>query len=554
MLPPEGGTFSGDGIAGSNPPSPQLAISADGRRLAFVAVQADGRPRVWIRTRDSVIAHPLAGTEGAAHPFWSPDGKYIGFFAAAKLKTILADGGPVQVLGDAVNPRGGAWNTDGVIIFAAGFGDGLQRVSIGGGPPTALTEIDTAHQEISHRWPQFLPDGRHFLYLSLNAKRGQAGIYVSALDSKERVRILDTDFHAEFVEPGYLLFVREGGLLAQRFDPITLHVSGDAIPIADHLGSGSATGESPFSVSRNALVYTGNIDPPVTQFTWTDRTGRVREPIGSAGRLESPDLSADGKRVAAHRTDPVSGIDIWLMDGTRPGNPSRFTFDPAVDYSPVWSPDGRTIAFSSNRTGTFGIYAKQLAEGGDDPLVVTTSNGLFITCWSSDGKLLLYTQAGPKTGFDVWMLSLADRKTSPVLNSNANETQGQLSADGRLLAYTSDETGIPEVYLSRFHRQAPSGRSRRAADLIRSGGVMGASSSTSRSTVNSRPLNRPAAHNRSKTSRDRCCFRLLVRLRGGRYCSATTNLRQMGSVFCSTRWSARWPRFPCLRPLTGRRC
>jgi len=450
VLPPEGGTFSGDGIAGSNNPSPQVAISPDGRRLAFIADLADGRPRAWIRSRDSVTARPLAGTEGAARPFWSPDGKYIGFFAGAKLKTILADGGPVQVLCDAVNPRGGTWNKDGVIVFAAGFGDGLRRVSATGGQATAATEIDPSHGEISHRWPQFLPDGRHFLYLSLNATRGQAGIYVAALDSKERVRILDTDFHAEFSEPGYILFVREGGLLAQRFDPETLRTSGDAIPLADHVGSGPATGESPFSVSRNVLVYTDSIEPPITQLTWTDRGGKAHELIGTPGRFESPALSADWKRAAAHRTDPVSGIDVWVMDGTHAGTPSRFTFDPAVDYSPVWSPDGRKIAFSSNRTGTFGVYSKQVGEGGDEPLIVTTSNGLFVTCWSPDGRYLLYTQAGSQTGFDIWMLSIADRKAKQVVTGIANETQGQLSADGRLLAYTSDETGVPEVYVQPF--------------------------------------------------------------------------------------------------------
>jgi Tol biopolymer transport system component len=450
VLPPDGGTFSGDGIAGSNNPSPQVSIAPDGRRLAFIAVLADGRPRVWIRSRDSVTARPLAGTEGAARPFWSPDGRYIGFFAGAKLKTILADGGPVQILCDAVNPRGGTWNKDGVIVFAAGFGDGLRRVSATGGPPTATTEIDPARGELSHRWPQFLPDGRHFLYLSLNATRGQAGIYVAALDSKERVRILDTDFHAEFSEPGYILFVREGGLLAQRFNPETLQTSGDASPLADHVGSGPATGEAAFSVARDALVYADSIEPPVTQLTWTDRSGKAQDLIGTPGRFESPALSADWKRVAAHRSDPVSGIDVWVMDGIRAGTPSRFTFDPAVDYSPVWSPDGRTIAFSSNRTGTFGVYSKLVGEGGDEPLTVTTSNGLFMTCWSQDGRYLLYTQSGPKTGFDLWMLSIADHKATQVVKGSANETQGQLSADGRLLAYTSDETGVPEVYVQPF--------------------------------------------------------------------------------------------------------
>jgi len=450
VLPPDGGTFSGDGIAGSNFPTPQFAVAPDGRRLALIATRDDGRPRIWLRPRESIISRELPGTEGAAHPFWSPDGKYIGFFAGAKLKTILADGGPVQVLCDAVNPRGGTWNKDGVIVFAAGFGDGLQWISAAGGHASVATEVDAAQQEISHRWPQFLPDGRHFLYLSLNAKLGRAGIYVAELYSKEKVRVLDTDFHAEYSDAGYLLFVREGGLLAQRFDPDTFKVSGDALPIADRVGSGAQTGESPFSVSRSALVYAGNIDPPVTRLTWTDRSGGAPVAIGSEGRIESPDLSVDDKRVVVHRTDPVAGLDIWVMDGARPGTPSRFTFDPAVDFAPTWSPDGRTIAFSSNRTGTFGVYARQVGEGGDDPLLVTTSNGLFLNCWSSDGRVIMFTMAAPKNGFDLWMLSVADRKATPVLNSLANETQGQLSVDSRWLAYTSDETGIPEVYVQPF--------------------------------------------------------------------------------------------------------
>jgi dipeptidyl aminopeptidase/acylaminoacyl peptidase len=224
----------------------------------------------------------------------------------------------------------------------------------------------------------------------------------------------------------------------------------DPQPIADRVGSGPQTGESPFSASRSALAYTGNIDQPVTQLTWTDRSGRPGVSIGTGERFESPDVSADEQRVVVHRTDPVAGTDVYLIDEKRPGDAGRFTFDPAVDMGPIWSPDGRTVAFSSNRTGTFGVYARQMGAGGDNRLLPTTANGLIVTSWSADGKLLLYSQAGPKTGFDLWMLPLAGRRPTPVLNSPANETQGQLSTDGRWLVYTSDETGIPEVYVQPF--------------------------------------------------------------------------------------------------------
>ena len=450
VMPPEGGTFSGDGLAGSNPPGPQLALAPDGRRLAFIASTSDGRPRLWVRSLDSVMAQPLRGTEGAARPFWSPDGRFIGFFAGAKLKTISADGGPVQVLCDVSSPRGGTWSQDGVIIFSPSFGDGLYRVSVAGDRPTPVTRIDTARQEISHRWPQFLPDGRHFLFLALNARRDQSGIYLGALDSADTVRILDTEFHAEFAMPGYLFFVREGTLLAQPFDQTTSRVTGDAVSIGEHVGSGQATGEAPFSTAPGAIAYTFSNVPPPTQLTWVDRAGQPRGTIGPRGEYENAVLSADNQRVAVHRVDPVLGTDVWLMDSVH-GSPSRYTFDPAIDFAPIWSPDGRHIAFSSNRTGTFAMYQKLVTGGGEQLLFDTKGNGMFLTCWSADGKYLVYTQAGSKTGFDVWVVPLfGDRKPVPLLQSISNEGQGQLTTDGQLIAYTSDESGTPEVFVQPF--------------------------------------------------------------------------------------------------------
>ena len=273
VMPPEGGAFSGDGLAGSNPPGPQLAMAPDGRGLAFIASTADGRPRLWVRSFDGITARALPGTEGAARPFWSPDGGSIGFFAGAKLKTIPATGGPVQVLCDVPSPRGGTWNQDGTIIFAPGF---LRRPLShlgGGGRPTPITRLDSARQELSHRWPQFLPDGRHFLYLVINARRDQSGIYLGSLDSPETMRLLDTEFRAAFAPPGYLLFVREGTLLAQPFDAATRQLTGSAFPVAERVGSGQGTGEAPFcdlrqgtrvqraALDRRSLNWRGSIAP-----------------------------------------------------------------------------------------------------------------------------------------------------------------------------------------------------------------------------------------------------------------------------------------------------
>ena len=450
VMPPEGGTFTGDGLAGSNQPSPQLAMAPDGQHLAFIASSADGRPRLWVRSFDTITARVLAGTEGAARPFWSPDGRSIGFFAGAKLKTIAATGGPVQVLCDVPTPRGGAWNQSGTIIFATGFRDVLYRVAASGGQPTQITQLDAARQELSHRWPEFLPDGRHFLYLVLNERRDQSGIYLGTLDSAETVRLLDTEFRAGFAQPGYLLFVREGTLLAQPFDISTKQLSGAAVPVTEGVGFGGATGEASFSTSARGLAYSARIGSPLTQLTWFDRAGQRLGAIGTPAEYENLSLSPDG-RLAVHRDDRTLGAEVWLVDLIR-GNPTRFTFDPAIDFSPTWSPDSSRIAFSSNRGGTtFDLYQKPSSGAGREELLLKTgSNGVFPTSWSSDGRFLLYTTAG-KAGFDHWVIPLSgDRKPFLVLDSIANETQARFSRDGQLVAYTSDETGTAEVFVQPF--------------------------------------------------------------------------------------------------------
>lgn len=444
--------FPGDGLAGSNLPGPQLAMAPDGRHLAFVAATSDGRRRLWVRALDSIAARPLAGTDGASHPFWSPDGRSIGFFAGAKLKTIAAGGGPVVVLCDVPSPRGGTWSQNGLILFSPGFQDGLYSVSATGDRPVAVTRLDPARQELSHRWPDFLPDGRHFLYLVRSAQRERTGIYVGSLDSTETQRVIDSEFRAGFTQPGHVLFVREGTLYAQPFDAGTRRLSGAPIPVAEQVGSGQATGEAPFSVTASGLAYTASVRPPLTQLRWIDRAGQPGGAIGAAAEYENPVLSPDGQRAAVHRVDPTMGTDIWLVNAVTGGGFSRFTFDQAIEYSPIWTSDGRHVVFSSNRTGAFGVYQKvSTGAGQEEPLLETDSNGLFTTSWSSDGRFVVFGRSGQKSGFDVWVFpQFGDRKAFPFLQSIANETQAQLSADGQWMAYTSDETGSPEVYVVPF--------------------------------------------------------------------------------------------------------
>jgi len=451
VLPPEGGTLTGDGLAGSNPPSPQVAIAPDGRHLAFIASTADGRPRLWIRSFDTITARVLAGTEGAARPFWSPDSRSIGFFAGAKLKTIAATGGPVQVLCEAPTPRGGTWNQSGTIIFARGFGGALYRVSAAGGQPVPITRIDVARQELSHRWPEFLPDGRHFLYLVINARRDQSGIYLGTLDTQESVRLIDSEFRAGFAPPGYLLFVREGTLLAQPFDVTTLKMTGESVAVTEHVGFGPATGEASFSTSANGLAYTGSIGSPLTQLTWFDRVGQRLSVIGTPAEYENVSLSSDNGRIAVQRVDATLGTEVWLVDSSR-GTTTRFTFDPAIDFSPTWSPDSSRIVFSSNRGGTTFDLFQKLSSGAsrEELLLKTGSNGVFPTSWSSDGGFLLYNTAG-NAGFDMWVLPfVGERKPFLFLDSIANETQARFSRDRRWVAYTSDETGAAEVFVQPF--------------------------------------------------------------------------------------------------------
>ena len=366
--PPERMTFTEHAVA--TVPTPQFAVSPDGRSIAFVAAAPALRPTLWLRSWDDVDARVLPGTENASEPFWSPDSRWIGFFdELGRLKKVAVSGGTVQTIaGSTSDPRGASWGADDTILFGTGSG-GVYRVAAAGGTPQAVTELDSSRQEGSHRWPQFLPDGRHFLFTVRSGLADQRGVYVGALDGKTRHLLIRSDGNARYAAPGYVLFLDEDTLLGQSFDHERLELVGQPIPIAARVGRNSR-GDGAFSTSSaGTLAYAGASLRP-GRLTWFDRSGNPLGVVGPDGEHDYADfrLSPDETRVAASLVDPKMGVpDIWLIDLVR-GGEQQFTFGPAVNVNAaaVWSPDGGRIAFRTNRKGLIELYQKSAGAGGND--------------------------------------------------------------------------------------------------------------------------------------------------------------------------------------------
>jgi Tol biopolymer transport system component len=441
------------GLLAGNPGS-RLALSPDGHRLAFIAPDTNGRVFLWVRPLDGLAALPLAGTENARAPFWSPDSRFLGFFAEGKLKRIDASGGLALALCDAaqVSTASGSWSQDDTILFEAG--NVLARVSAGGGTPSPVTSLDTAAGETGDHYPFFLPDGRHFLYMA-SAAIAPRGVYVGSLDSPKRVRLLPGGSNAQYAH-GTLFFLRGTTLMAQSFDATRLTLAGAATPIAEPIqlsGYPNLPGVGAFAVSdAGVLVYQADL-PDLSRLVWFDRSGKEIEVLGDPTDYADPELSPDGARLAVSILDPSSkSRDIWVYDVSS-RHRTRLTFDPANESLLAWSLDGSQVIFNSDRgEGRMALYTKTSSGAGDETLLLADDRQLlWPMSWSPDGQFLLYLTVPSRTVHsELWTLPLVgDRKPRPV-DTEFGYGNGHLSSDGRWIVTQSDVSGQPQVYVVPF--------------------------------------------------------------------------------------------------------
>jgi len=450
-------------------PSSRFALSPDGRRLAFVGTDAGGVTALWVQSLDEPAGQPLAGTEGALMPFWSPDSQFIGFLAGGKVKRIAATGGPPLILAEHTGGgnAGASWNRDGVILLSGPrLGNPIRRVSASGGAPSPVTTLNADAGETVHGFPFFLPDGRHFLYLAVGSKTGGSvssnspnGIYVTGLDSNERKLLVPGGSNAKYAE-GYLLFLRGQMLMAQPFDAQRLELTGAAVPIADDVAIGGVTGISGgYSVSETGVLayQTGSVNEggpadTSTQLVWFDRSGKAIGALGDKAGYGDLELASDGKRGAVSLLDRTRRTrDIWLFDIAR-GLRTRFTFDSAEESASVWSPDGDRVVFNTNRKGHFDLYQKASSGSGAEQELLVDTRDKYPIDWSPDGRFILFgVGATGATAYDLWVLPLfGDRKPFPFLQTPFGEVSGRFSPDGRWIVYASDESGRSDVYVAPF--------------------------------------------------------------------------------------------------------
>ena len=425
-----------------------LAVAPNGHTVAVVAYSETARKNaIWIYEVGAAGAKSLSGTEGAAYPFWSPDGRSIAFFADSRLKRVESSGGPVETICDAPSGRGGTWSQENLIVFAPDVNEGLSEIVATGGVPKKITKPDATKSEQGHRWPVFLPDGKHFLYLAANfsGTKNVNNILVGALEGESRL-VVEAGANAAYADPGYLLYYRNHALVAQAFDLKRFSLSGDVITLLPDIKYLPQVKRAVFSVSfGGSLVAQGGEQEALSQPTWFDRQGKATGVVGAPDVYGNVELSPDGKSLAVDKTDMETlNTDIWTYDLTRDSS-KRLTFDPSIDALPVWNPDGLSLVFGSNRGMGREIYMKQVGGTQDERVVANDTVNVYPSDWSKDGKYVLYSR-----GAELWFVALSDSKAREFLKTNAVLKNGQFSPDGKWVAYTSNETGKWEVYVTSF--------------------------------------------------------------------------------------------------------
>jgi Tol biopolymer transport system component len=424
-------------------------ISPDGRMLAFNATDANGKTQIWLRPLNALAAQPLAGTEGTRRPFWSPDSRFLGFVADGKLKKIDVTGGPPTKICDAPTGVDGSWSPEGVILLDGTGTDPIYRVPAAGGTPVVAAKADPARKEVQVGWPEFLPDGRHFIFMVINQKADQSAYRIGSLDSSETKPFAPAQSMLVYAPQGYLLFLKDRTLMAQAFDAKAIKTTGEPMPLAEQIGTDSV-GLARFSVSRDGvLAYrTGESGG---RLLWVDRSGKELDTVGDQAEYEDPEFSPTGDRLAFDLTDVRSGkSDVWVRDLSRGVN-SRFTFGLDSAFCPVWSPRGDVIVYTSDRDGAFGIYQKATGGSGEEKLLVKTDVLLIPFSFSPDGRFLAYQRQDAKTNWDILLLPLTGEAKPVTFRATPfREAQPRFSPDGRFMAYVANESGRNEVYVQSY--------------------------------------------------------------------------------------------------------
>ncbi len=427
-----------------------VAISPDGRYIAFVGSDATGRNGLFIRSMSESSARLLSGTGGATYPFWSTDSAQVAFFSEGKLKKVSVSSTDVDVICAAPDARGGTWNRDGVIVFSPNVADALQRVDAHGGSPQAVTTLNVS-RETTHRFPWFLPDGDHFLFMSDSKNSAPSRVMIGSLSEKTTKLLTTSERAPVYAEPGFLVYAIEDRVVAQRFDAKNLRLDGPPVRFPEHPPAVLNTLGAAATVSANGLLVTAAAANQNTRLVWLDRRGST---LGSLplppGSFDNPRISPDGRQVSLSGGSGGEAVgDLWLVD-LEHGAPTRLTFGPRMNRYAVWSPDGKTLAFQSDRSGSTDLYLVS-STGGAAPVLFTPTAGDWKRpeTWSPDGSMLIFEVIGKESGYDLWIATRGG-KARPYAATAAAEIQSSISPDGRWAAYESTESGRTEILVQSF--------------------------------------------------------------------------------------------------------